>query len=86
MTFIEILATVLGTATGLANIPQIIKIFKTRSAKDLAITTQILFTLSSIVWLIYGIELNNYPLIIANIIYILTYSLIILGFMIYHKK
>ena len=85
MNILPILATILGVITGLANIPQIIKIFKTKSAKDLSLITNTIFFLSSIVWLLYGLQLINYPLIIANIIYILTYSLIIIGFFIYGK-
>jgi MtN3 and saliva related transmembrane protein len=85
MNIIPILATILGVITGLANVPQITKIFKTKSAKDLSLTTNNIFLLSSIVWLIYGFQLINYPLIIANIIYIITYSLIIVGFLIYGK-
>jgi len=86
MDIIPILATILGVITGLANIPQIVKIFKTKSAKDLSLITNTIFLLSSIVWLLYGFQLINYPLIIANIIYILTYSLIIIGFFIYGKS
>ena len=74
MIILPILATILGVITGLANIPQIIKIFKTKSAKDLSLTTNTIFLLSSIVWLLYGIQLINYPLVIANIIYISTNS------------
>ena len=85
MNALPILATILGVTTGLANIPQIIKIFKTRSAKDLSITTNSIFFLSSIVWLLYGIQLINFPLIIANVIYIITYTLIIIGFLLYGK-
>lgn len=85
MDITPILATILGVITGLANIPQIIKIFKRKSAKDLSLITNTIFLLSSIVWLVYGFQLINYPLIIANIIYILTYSLIIIGFFIYGR-
>ena len=85
MNIIPILATIFGVTTGLANVPQIIKIFKTKSAKDLSLITNTIFLLSSIVWLWYGLQLINYPLIIANVIYILTYALIVLGFFIYGK-
>ena len=85
MSIIPILATILGVITGLANIPQIIKIFRNKSAKDLSLITNTIFLLSSIVWLLYGFQLTNYPLIVANIIYILTYTLIIIGFLIYGK-
>jgi MtN3 and saliva related transmembrane protein len=80
---IETLATVLGVITGLANFPQIIKILKNKSARDISITTNLIFLVSSIVWLLYGFQLNSFPLIIANIIYIVTYALIIFGWFLY---
>ena len=86
MILLSVLATVLGISTGLANFPQIIKIFKTTSAKDISPITNILFFSSSFIWLLYGIELNNYPLIIANILYVLTYGLIIAGFYLHGRK
>jgi len=86
MSIIAIMATILGIITGLANIPQVIKIYYTKSAKDLSIITNSIFFASSIIWLIYGFELNNSPLIIANVIYIVTYFLIILGYLIYGRK
>jgi len=85
MEIIAILAAIFGVGTGLANIPQIIKIFRTKSAKDLSLTMFSIYLLSSIIWLWYGIYLINYPLIIANIVYVLTYSLIIIGFFIYGR-
>ena len=85
MALISILATILGIITGLANIPQIVKIFKTKSVKDLSITTNIIFFLSSGTWLLYGFQLSNLPLIIANIIYVLTYGMIIIGYFL-HKR
>ncbi len=86
MEIIALLATILGIATGLANIPQIMKIFKRKSAKDISIIAQTIFFISSIIWLIYGFQLNNFPLIIANIIYVITYAIIIIGFGMYGKK
>ena len=85
MAIIEILATILGVITGLANVPQIIKILKNRSARDISIITNLIFIISSVVWLLYGFQLNNYPLIIANIIYVVTYALIILGWIAYGR-
>jgi len=86
MTLIAILATVLGVVTGLGNVPQIVKLFQTKSAKDLSMLTNIIFFVSSVVWLLYGLELDNFPLIIANTIYVLTYGLIILGIISYGAK
>jgi len=86
MAIIEILATVLGVITGLANVPQIVKIMKNRSAKDISIITNLIFVTSSVVWLLYGIQLANFPLIIANIIYVITYGLIVVGWVAYGRN
>ncbi|MCD4771163.1 hypothetical protein K8R30_01970 [archaeon] len=86
MITIEILATVLGVITGLANVPQIIKIFKSRSAKDISIITNLIFITSSVVWLLYGLQLDSFPLIVANIIYIITYGLIVIGWVVYGRN
>ncbi|MCK4649697.1 hypothetical protein KAT36_00545 [Candidatus Pacearchaeota archaeon] len=86
MITIGILATILGIITGLANVPQIVKIFKNRSAKDISILTNLIFIISSIVWLLYGLQLDSFPLIIANIIYIITYGLIITGWTAYGRN
>jgi MtN3 and saliva related transmembrane protein len=86
MEIIALLATILGIVTGLANVPQIIKTFKTKSAKDLSIITQTIFLTSSIIWLVYGFELKNFPLVASNILYVVTYTIIIIGFCIYGKK
>ena len=86
MAIIEILATILGVITGLGNIPQILKILKNKSVKDISLTTYIIFMISSAVWLIYGFQLNSFPLIIANIIYLITYGLIIFEWMLYGGK
>jgi len=45
MTALSILATVFGTLSGIANLPQAYKIFKRKSAKDISIITY-LFLLS----------------------------------------
>jgi len=86
MELISSLATVLGIVTGLANVPQILKILKNKSAKDISIIANLLFIISSAVWLLYGIQLNNFPLIIANIIYVITYGLIIIEWIFYSKS
>ena len=86
MTILEILATGFGIGTGIANIPQIIKIFRNKSAKDISIITMTIFLLSSIVWLLYGIELSSFALISANILYVITYVIIIFGFVLYGRK
>lgn len=85
MSVIAILATIFGLISGLANVPQIIKIFKTKSAKDLSLITQTIFLVMSVVWLIYGFNIHDLPLILSNVLYVITYSIIVIGYILYGK-
>ncbi len=83
MTLLAILATAFGTLMSIANIPQAIRIFRRKSAKDISVVTYSIFWISSIVWLFYGIEISNMPIIIAYGVGILSCSLVMLGWLKY---
>ncbi|GMV78774.1 MAG: hypothetical protein AMXMBFR79_19040 [Chitinophagaceae bacterium] len=52
--------------TTVAFIPQAIKVYKTRHTKDISLGTFSLLNAGLIFWLIYGLILNSYPIILAN--------------------
>lgn len=54
--------------TTVAFIPQVYKIYKTNKTSDLSLLTFSLFTIGVFNWLLYGIYLLSYPMIVANII------------------
>ena len=68
-----------ATLTMFAFIPQIIKVIKTKSAKDVSLITvlQLMFGVS--LWVIYGIHLKDPIIILANSVTIFT--LIVLLFL-----
>ena len=55
-----------ATCTTVSFIPQIIKIWKEKQAKDISIGMYLLFTFGIMMWLVYGVLLGEYPIIIAN--------------------
>lgn len=57
-----------GFLTTIAFVPQVIKVYKTNKTQDLSILTFSTFTLGVLCWLVYGLYLNSYPMIIANIV------------------
>ena len=65
MSILATLATVFGTAMAFSNIPQAHKIFKRKSARDISKLTYSLLAFGSIVWILYGIELRNFPIMIT---------------------
>jgi len=85
MNILPILATIFGLVNGFSPIPQAIKIFKGKSAKDISIISYSLAFLGVFIWLLYGIQLNNLPIIMANSAGTLTLFIIIIGWFLYGR-
>ena len=85
MTILSILATIFGAAGGLANIPQWIKIFKRKSAGDISILTYSFLFIGAMIWILYGIELKNFPILITNIFGGINIGLVIVGWFLYGR-
>jgi len=86
MSILFILATIFGTLSGIANFPQAYKIFKRKSAKDISIITFTVFIISSIIWVLYGIEIGNFPIIMANSFGTISLLLVIIGWLMYGRS
>lgn len=52
--------------TSVAFFPQALKVWRTKSTKDISLNMFIIFTLGVFSWLIYGVLIKDYPLIFAN--------------------
>lgn len=66
MDYIQILGIVAAILTTAANVPQAIKIIRTKSTKSISTATYVLLLSGLILWLIYGIIKNDLPIILAN--------------------
>lgn len=86
MTVLSILATVFGLGEGLFNIPQVYRIFKRKSAKDLSVFTFSFQLISAIIWLLYGLEIRDKPIIISNSFATVTIILILVGWFAYGRE
>ena len=66
----ELLANVIGTAAALCSItsfiPQIIKIVKERDASSVALKTYVLTVTCFVLWVVYGIMIEAWPITFAN--------------------
>ncbi|MEK7657699.1 MAG: SemiSWEET family transporter [Patescibacteria group bacterium] len=63
MKILEYLVLISGIAMSLASFPQAYKIFKTKSARDVSLITYTLFFIGGIIWVIYGINIGNFPIL-----------------------
>ena len=57
-----------ATGTTTAFIPQVMQIIKTHDTKGISLVMYIVFTIGIMLWLVYGILLNDIPIILANIV------------------
>ncbi len=63
---IEILGLAAGTITSITFIPQVIHVYKTKSAKDISLTMLLLLVLGVTMWLGYGIIVKSVSIIYTN--------------------
>ena len=84
ISWIEIIGFIAAFFTTIAGLPQLIKVIKTRKARDLSIAMILILSLGIFLWLIYGILINSWPLIIADTIS-LAIALAILFFKLKYK-
>jgi MtN3 and saliva related transmembrane protein len=66
MDFITILGLIAASLTTFSFIPQMIKTWQRKSAKDVSFVMLITFNIGIFLWLIYGISLRSLPIILAN--------------------
>ncbi|HEY3308598.1 MAG TPA: SemiSWEET transporter [Desulfuromonadaceae bacterium] len=65
---VTVIGLVAGTLTSIAAIPQVIKTLRTRHARDISVWQPLLLAFGVALWMVYGIIINDLPLIISNII------------------
>lgn len=64
-------------------LPQAVKIIRERETRSISLPATSMFTLGIVFWLIYGLELVDWPLITSNIV-TLGLMLVILGLKLRH--
>ena len=79
-----VLGIVAGSLTTLAFIPQVVKIWRTRSTHDISLGMFLLFSTGLVLWLVYGVLTGSWPIIIANTV-TLVLALTILYFKLRYK-
>ena len=86
----EILTYIFGYSSGIllniTLIPQIIKVFKYKSAKDLSYIFLLISVITSIFKFIYGLLINELPIIITSPIILLETLILIIAKIIFDKK
>lgn len=66
--FINLLGLIAGTLTTIAFLPQLIKTWKSKSAKDVSLVMMITFCVGVFLWIVYGLAIEAMPIVVANVV------------------
>jgi MtN3 and saliva related transmembrane protein len=73
----EIIGSVAGFLTTVAFVPQAWRIFKTKETRSISLVMFIVFVTGLTCWILYGLLINQLPVVIPNIITLLLASYIL---------
>jgi MtN3 and saliva related transmembrane protein len=79
---IDLLGLAAGTLTTCSFVPQVVRIWRTRSARDISLVMFLLLSLGVLLWVVYGVAIQSVPVIVANGVTLLL-ALAILGMKLY---
>jgi MtN3 and saliva related transmembrane protein len=68
----EVVGLIAGTCTTLAFLPQVMQVWRTKSARDISLGMYIVFCCGVSLWLLYGLMISALSVILAN-----TFTLIL---------
>jgi len=87
MDWIQVAGHVGAFLSSITFIPQVYKVWKTKSVQDLSLAMMFIVASSTLIWLVYGIALMLWPVILANgFIFFLSLLLIYFKFVYSVKK
>jgi MtN3 and saliva related transmembrane protein len=65
---VELVGYLAAALTTISFIPQVIQVWRSKHTKDISLGMYSIFTIGVLVWLIYGMMLGSWPIIVANCI------------------
>jgi MtN3 and saliva related transmembrane protein len=74
---LDILGLCAGTLTTAAFIPQVYRLWRTRSTQDISLPMVLIFIAGVVLWLIYGLWAGALAIIVANLVTLLLWFIIL---------
>lgn len=71
--------------TTIAFVPQLVRVYRLKSARDISLSMFLVFSLGELLWLIYGLFIHSMPVILANAV-TLALALAILWLKLHHDR
>jgi MtN3 and saliva related transmembrane protein len=76
-TLSDAIGTIAATLTTISFVPQVWQVWRTKNTADISLGMYSFFTLGVALWLVYGILLVSWPIIIANSITVLLAGVVL---------
>ena len=74
---VELLGFVAAALTSLCWLPQTWRTLRTRDTRAISLWTQLLLACGTVLWLVYGVQILSWPVIVANTLTLLLVLAII---------
>jgi MtN3 and saliva related transmembrane protein len=77
MTAVDILGYAAGAVTAFTFLPQVVKTWKEKSAKDISLYMFLIAFVNEIMWLVWGLLINNMVVILTNAVMLVMSGIMI---------
>ena len=85
-TTIEIVGMIAGLCTTGAFLPQVVKVWQTRSCSDISLVMYVILVIGLATWIAYGLLLGSMSVIIANIVTLMLAGAVLIMKLLWGKK
>lgn len=63
---VNLIGLLAAACTTISFVPQLVRVWQLRSAREISLTMFLVFSLGVLFWLVYGICIRSTPIILAN--------------------
>jgi len=86
MNSIDLIGLAAGTLTTVSFLPQVLKIWRSKSGRDISFWMFLLFSCGVLLWLTYGLLLGAAPVVVANAVTLLLALCVLILKLYYDRK
>jgi len=68
-----------AACTTLAFVPQVVHVWRTRSAQDISLAMYLILVTGMLMWIVYGARIHSLPLVVANGVTLVLAGAVLVG-------
>lgn len=81
-----LLGALAGTCTTLAFVPQVWRVWKTRSVADISLGMYVVFVSGVGLWLAYGVLIHSWPIVVTNLVTFVLAGLVLVMKIVFDRQ